>query len=122
MKWISLVALCAAGCVHASDIDLKNPLVSHAVDANRIVKDHGYAEQARGLPPGALADEATLLAASPSQLCFGVTMRELAPIDLRDLEVSLSAPKKDELVQAQMWPEPTQAQVFDGLIPEQRET
>jgi hypothetical protein len=116
------ISLSAAGCIHASDAEIKNPISQRAVEPNHIVKEHGYAEQARGLPPGALSDEAALTVADPGQLCFAVTMRELDPIDLRDVEVALSAPKKEAITNAQMWPEPTRYQTFEGLVPERRET
>jgi len=116
------VALAAGGCVHASDVELQNPILTHAVEPNRIVKDHGYAEQARGLPPGTLADEAILTTADPGQVCFAVTLHELAPIDLRQTVATLEAPKKDPVEAPQIWAEPTSFQTYDGLIPEQRET
>lgn len=119
---LALVPLVAAGCLHSPDVEIKNPIVSRAVDANRIVKDHGYAEQAHGLPAGSLADEAFLTAADPGKLCFAVTMRELAPIDLHEVAVALSAPGKDAVEQAQAWSEPATMQTYEGLVPERRET
>jgi hypothetical protein len=118
---LSFLSLLAVGCVHSSDIELHNPIVTHAVEPNRIVKDHGYAENARGLPAGALADEAILTTADPAKVCFAVTLHELAPIDLQGVEASLESPKKDPIENAQLWAEPTTFQTYDGLIPEQRE-
>ena len=122
MKYLLLLTLAAGGCVHAPDIELHNPIVTRAVEPNRIVKEHGYAEQARGLPPGSLADEAILTNADPGQVCFAVTLRELAPIDLREAVALLSAPKKDPVEQPQIWADAPAMQTFDGLIPEQHQT
>jgi hypothetical protein len=121
-RLLVFAALAAGGCMHASDIELHNPILSHAVEPNRIVKDHGYAEQARGLPAGSLADEAILTTADPGQVCFAVTLHELAPIDLQQTVATLEAPKKEPVEQPKIWAETPAMQTFDGLIPEQRET
>src|SRR4051812_25688880 len=94
---LSMLAAMTAGCLHSSDLEMRNPILAHAVDPNRIVKDHGYAEQARGLPAGAMADEAILLRADPQEVCFAVTLHEFDSIDLREVEATVSAPSKDEV-------------------------
>jgi hypothetical protein len=121
-RLLVFAALAAGGCIHASDVEMHNPILTHAVDPNRILKEHGYAEQARGLPAGALADEAILTNADPGQVCFALTLHELAQIDLRETVATLEAPKKDAVDQPRIWAEPASFQTYDGLIPEQRET
>jgi hypothetical protein len=122
MRAFLLLALAAGGCMHAPDVELHNPILTRAVEPNRIEKDHGYAEQARGLPAGSLTDEAILTTADPGQVCFAVTLRELAPIDLREAVATLEAPKKDPVDQPRIWAEAPAMQTFDGLIPEQHQT
>ncbi len=108
------------GCTHASDVELRNPLVAGAIDNNRIVKPHDYIENQRGLPKGSVADEATLVAVDPQQVCFGLTMHELDPIDFREMEVALKTPEAPAVETARVQPEPVTFQSYDGLVPETR--
>lgn len=119
---MALALSAMGGCAHESDVEIRNPLAAHAVDANRIVKPHDYAENARGLPPGSMADEATLLSMASDQVCFGVTLHELDPIDLRSVEAELSAPKQDGTDDAKVWADQPTLKEYQGLVPEQRET
>ena len=122
MKRIWLVPLLVVGCA-GPDIIIRNPLVAGGVDANRIVRTHGFIEATRRLPPGSVADEAQLLSLDGKQACFAVVMHELLPIDLRDIDATLKAPKSGaESAAAQVWPEPTTFRTYMGLVPEQRET
>jgi hypothetical protein len=122
-RWMVVFALAGiAGCTHASDIEIRNPMTARAVDQNRIVKPHDYIERERGLPPGSVADEAQLLTADAQQVCFAVTLRETDPIDLSRADVRLSAPKLDALTVAQVWPEAPTVRTFNGRIPERHQT
>jgi hypothetical protein len=59
---------------------------------------------------------------APAQVCFGVSLHELDPIDLRSVEAELSAPKVDATDDAKVWAEQPTFKQYDGLVPEQRET
>lgn len=122
LLWVVVAAAGLGGCAHESDVEIRNPLTAHAVDANRIVKPHDYAENARGLPPGSMADEATLVSMASDQICFGVTLHELDPIDLRTVEAELSAPKVDAVDDAKVWAEAPVSREYEGLVPEQHQT
>ncbi|MFI5289406.1 MAG: hypothetical protein ACHQ17_07145 [Polyangia bacterium] len=122
LLWTILSCALVSGCAHESDIEIRNPLAVHAIDANQIVKPHDYAENARGLPPGSMADQAQLVSMAPAQVCFGVSLHELDPIDLRSVEAELSAPKVDATDDAKVWAEQPTFKQYDGLVPEQRET
>jgi hypothetical protein len=111
------IALPLAGCAHAADVELRNPLVAGAVDNNHIVKPHDYVENHRGLPKGSVADEAALLSVDAQQVCFGLTMHELDPIDFREMDVELKG-SGEPIETARVEPEPVTFQSYDGLIPE----
>jgi hypothetical protein len=124
-SWIQVLLVSAAaatGCMRHSDIEISNPLKANAVAPNKIVKSHRYTEQERGLPPHSMDDEAVLLRADAQQICFSLTLHELSPIDLRNVQVKLSAPKADTLEQAQLSGEQPLVQTYDGLIPERHQT
>jgi hypothetical protein len=116
------LVLSLVGCVHESDVELRNPLLAGAVDTNRIVKPHEYVENHRGLPRGSVADTATLLSIDAQQICFGLTMHELDPIDFREMEVELKTPKGESAGQARVDPTPVTFQSYEGLVPEVRVT
>ena len=115
-------ALPLAGCAHSSDVEIRNPLVAGAIDNNRIVKPHEYVENARGLPRGAVADEAALLSVDGQQICFGLTLHELDPIDFREMDVAVKTPEGAPLEQARVEPEPVTFKTYEGLVPETRVT
>jgi hypothetical protein len=116
------LGLSLAGCAHAPDVEVRNPLVAGAVEDNKIVKPHDYVENNRGLPRGSVADEAALLSLDAQQICFGLTMHELDPIDFREMDVELSTPKGPTIEQARVEPTPVTFQSYDGLVPETRVT
>jgi hypothetical protein len=117
--WLLPLAF-AVGCA-SPDIMIHNPITVRAVDSNRIVRPHDYIERQRGLPPGSVADEASMTSADGERVCFAITMHELAPIDLRAAEASLRAPKADSVNEAQVWADPPTFQTYDGLIPERQQ-
>src|SRR5262245_31935251 len=92
------------GCAHSSDVELRDPLAAGAVDINRIVKPHDYIENHRGLPRGSVADEAMLVSVDAQQICFGLTMHELDPIDFGEMEVELKTPDGAALAEARVEP------------------
>jgi hypothetical protein len=112
-----LLALVASGCVRASDIDIRHPLIARQVDPNQIVKPHGFAEQQRGLPPGALADQAVLMELSEQRICFDATVRELSPVDLSSGMSTISTPGYESVGGAQMQADPPDATPYNGLVP-----
>jgi hypothetical protein len=122
LRLLVVAAALASGCVHASDTVIRHPLLAGGVDPNRIIKTHDFIEGARRLPPGSVADEAVLLSLDAQQACFAVVLHELQPIDLRDVDATLSAPKSGaESSALKVWPEPSQVRTYDGLVPEQRQ-
>ncbi len=107
----------AVGCVRASDIEIRHPLVARAVDPNQIVKPHGFAESQRGLPSGALADEAVLMELSEQRICFDATLRELAPVDLASGMSKVSTPGYEGVGGAQIQADPPDATPYNGRVP-----
>jgi hypothetical protein len=112
------LALPLGGCAHAPDVELRNPLVAGAVDNNHIVKPHDYVENNRGLPKGSVADEAALLSVDAQQICFGLTMHELDPIDFKEMDVELKTSDSAPVEIARVEPEPVTFRNYDGLVPE----
>ena len=106
------------GCAHESDIQIQNPLGASTVGNSQIVKPHDYIENQRGLPRGSVADMAELISADPQQICFGLTMHELDPIDLHEMEVALKTDKAGPNEQARLEPAPVTFASYDGLVPE----
>jgi hypothetical protein len=111
-----------AGCTHRADLTMRNPLAAHAIDANRIVKEHATAEKSRGLPAGSMADEAVLVEADPKQLCFDVTLHELDPLDLTHAKIALSASNAETSKHAKINAESPTEKTYDGLVPVRRVT
>jgi hypothetical protein len=109
----------AAGCA-TPEVVIRNPMVVHAIDANRIVHPHNYVERARGLPPGSVADEASLTELDPGRVCFGLSVHELDGVDLQAAEALLKVPKMDAVQGAQVWADPPVFATYQGLIPERR--
>lgn len=122
LSFVLAASAALAGCAHEPDVEIQNPLASHAVQQNQITKPHAYAEQTRGLPPGSMTDQASLLSLDPAQICFGVSLHELDPIDLRTVEARMISPKLDPIDQAEVAADPPSYQTYDGLVPERRET
>jgi hypothetical protein len=127
MKRTSLYSLFGlvlmSACGRASDIEIRNPLAAGAVDANRVVKEHNFAERERGLPAGTMADEATLMSLDDKQICFGLQLHELDPIDLAQVEARLMTPKLERAAgEGQVWPEPPTSRTYNGLIPQRQIT
>jgi hypothetical protein len=114
---VALVAVAASGCVRASDIDIRHPLVARAVDPNQIVKPHGFAEQQRGIPPGSLSDLAVLTELSEQRICFDATVRELSPVDLSSGMSTISTPGYESVGGAQVQADPPQITPYNGLVP-----
>lgn len=115
---VALTALLlTSGCV-AVDTTIRNPVTSGgAIDANQIEKRHGYAERARGLPPGTLSDLATLTRVG-ADLCFEAVLHELDPIDMSSVRARLEADGQPTLDQAQLWPTPPRVSDVPGLVPQ----
>jgi len=91
-----------------------------------LVDDNSRVEQQRGLPPGALTNDARLVRADPEAVCIAVTLRGLDRRypDLRNWRVVYRAqagpetePVEDQAPNVELVP--VQAQVHNGLIPEQ---
>jgi len=120
MRKVLLLSLLLGGCVRASDIDIRHPLVSRAVDPNRIVKPHDFAARNRGLPYGALNDEAIMMQLDERQACFDVTIRELRPVDLAASNVMLGAPGLEPTPAVQVMPDPPTQTPYNGLVPVQQ--
>jgi hypothetical protein len=115
----SLAAL--VGCV-PTDVIIRQPVVAGAVDRNSIVKEHRYAENSRGLPPGAMSDSAALTRVSEQDVCFDVTMHELDPIDMQTVRAKLSVSGQVPREQAQLWPEQPVQRPYSGMVPERVQT
>jgi hypothetical protein len=119
MRKLLLAVMCITGCVHASDVDIRHPLVARQVDPNRIVKPHDAATRSNGLPYGTLNDEGVLLSLDPQQACFDVTLRELHPIDLAASQPSLGTPGMGPLTNAQVWPEQPEVTPMNAVVSQQ---
>jgi hypothetical protein len=114
---VAFACVAASGCVRASDIDIRHPLVARAVDPNQIVKPHGFAEQNRGIPPGSLSDQAVLMELSEQRVCFDATVRELAPVDLSTGMSTMSTPGYEAVAGAQVQADPPSVTPYNGLVP-----
>jgi hypothetical protein len=127
--WIStlLVVLSSAclvgimGCIPV-DVTIRQPLVAGALDRNSVVKEHGYAERSRGLPPGAMSDSASMTRVTEQDICFDVTMHELDPIDMNTVRAKLDVSGQVPREQAQLWPEQPVQRSYPGLVPERVQT
>ena len=109
--------LAASGCVPMADIVIRNPLVANAIDQNTVVKQHAFAERTRRLPPGVMADQASLTRLGDADICFDVVMHELDAIDMRAVRAKLTVHGQAPREQAQLWPEPPVARDYPGLVP-----
>jgi hypothetical protein len=116
---LALLAAAAAGCGHASDVEIRHPLMAHQVDPNRIVRPHDFASRQYGLPPGALNDEASLTALDPERVCFDVTLRERHPVDLGASLAHLSTPGYEPVGGPQIQADPPEVTPYNGLVPQQ---
>jgi hypothetical protein len=110
-------AMSMMGCVPAADTIIRQPIVAGAVDANTVTKEHRFAESSRSLPPGVMADSASLTRVGAKDVCFDVTMHELDPIDMRSVHAKLAVPGQPVTDQAQLWPETPVAHAYPGMIP-----
>jgi len=115
------LALGAAGCMHASDVEIRNPIATRSIDPNRIVKPHDFSERQRGLPPGTMTDMAELVSVDEKRVCVALALKELDPIDLATVEAKLTSPKSDPVEDPQVWPEQPTVQTFSGLVPIRRQ-
>jgi hypothetical protein len=88
-------------------------------------QSYGRVEQQRGLPPGSLFQDAQIVRADPEAVCIAVTLRGLDRRfpDLRNWSVAYRAqagpetePVEDQAPNVELVP--VQAQVFNGLVPE----
>jgi hypothetical protein len=122
MRKLMLLIAFSSGCVHEIDVMMRNPIVTNAVDPNRVVRPHGFLEQERGLPQGSTSDSASMVSASPEKLCFDVALHELEPIDLARVEAKLVVPKIDPQSEATVQPQQPTQQTYEGLVPERRQT
>ncbi len=119
---LSLVtSLGVIGCVHSTDVEIGNPLHSGKVDEHRITRPHSYAEQAHGLPPGSLTDEARLTAMNEAKVCFAFTMHELVPVDGAQIKATLAGAKKGMLERPEVTATPTTMRTYNGLVPLRRQ-
>lgn len=116
------IALALAGCGHAVDARLRNPLNAKLVEPNQIVKTHNFTARDHSIPPSALTDRASLLSLDAQQVCFGLTLHELAAIDIGQVEPRLQIPGFADILQAQVTPGPATVQAFPGRNPERRQT
>jgi hypothetical protein len=114
-------SLASAGCI-VGDVTIRHPLTAGQLDQNLITKEHRVAESSRGLPPGAMSDQAALTRVSEQDICFDVTMRELDPIDMHSVRVKLEAVGQPPREQAQLWPEQPVSRNYMGLVPERVQT
>jgi hypothetical protein len=72
----AVVLVAAAACTAGpSWTRLANPLRLGRVAVNRVVSDDVATSREYGLPPGALADEARLVALDRTRACFALTLR-----------------------------------------------
>lgn len=116
VRGMMLAVALASGCA-SYDAVVRNPLVTNgAVDPNQIERRHGYAERARGLPPGSMSDLATLTRVG-KDICFEAVLHELDPIDMRSVRAKLEVPGKPVLDQAELWPTPPVTHDLPGLVP-----
>lgn len=113
---VSLVLL-ASACGPSIDVVIRNPLVVGQVGQNTITKPHRWQEERRGLPVGALSDSAQLLSADAQQICFGVTVHELAAIDPNQTRARLEASKGLLQEQPTVWPNQPTVRTYTGLVP-----
>jgi hypothetical protein len=109
--------LLVSGCGMMTDITIRHPLMSGAIDKNTIVKEHGFAENARGLPRGTMSDQASLTRLGDQDICFDVIMHELDPIDMRSVRAKLEVQGQVAREQAQLWPEQPITRDYNGLVP-----
>ena len=115
------LTLSLAGCLPSVDVTIRNPVVARALDRNGVVKQHGYTERVRGLPQGAMADEASLTRVG-DDVCFDVKLHELDPIDMATVRAKLMVPGEVARDQAKLWPEQPVARDYSGLVPVRTQT
>lgn len=116
---VTTAGVIGVGCGLSTDIAIRHPLVGGAgVAQNTIVKEHGYAENQRGLPRGAMSDQASLTRLGAEDICFDVVMHELDPIDMRSVHAKLEVWGQVAREQAQLWPEQPVARDYQGLVPQ----
>ena len=112
------LSLALVACGPSIDVAIRNPISTNQVTPNTISKPHRWQEERRGLPPGALSDSAQVLSADQQQICFGVTMHELAAIDPNQTRASMSASKGLYQDRPTVWPNQPTVRTYTGLNPE----
>jgi len=113
----SLMVL-ASACGPSIDVAIRNPITARQVTPNTITKPHRWQEERRGLPVGALSDSAQLLTADEQQVCFGITMHELAAIDPNQTRASMNASKGLFQDKPTVWPNQPTVRTYTGLVAE----
>lgn len=114
---LPLLLVLASACGPGIDVVIRNPIATRQVTANTITKPHRWQENRRGLPVGALSDSAQLLSVDEQQICFGVTMHELAAIDPNSARAKMSASKGLFQDQPTAYPNQPTVRTYQGLIP-----
>jgi hypothetical protein len=117
---ITTAAVFATGCA-GPDLTIANPISAGNVPQNKIVKSHGFAESQRGLPDGAMSDEATIESVDKNQVCMGVSLHELSVIDLSRAEIKITSTTAT-LHQPKLKADPPSQQIYEGLVPHTEQT
>ncbi len=66
-----------AACTPVATVRIHHPARTGTVEPNRVVIAYPQPEGYYALPPGSLADEATLVSYEPAGACFQVRLRNL---------------------------------------------
>jgi hypothetical protein len=105
------------GCIRGSDVHIRNPIASGAIDPNTIVKTHEHTEDTFGLPRASLDDEARLVSADAQTICIALSLHEIDPITLREMDAKLSAPKAKDVKPSEIREEDPTATTHVGRLP-----
>lgn len=128
MRTVLLVlaaALALVGCTRTASVQIRNPAQVGVVEPNRVVLSYARAEQHRGLPPGSLNEEASLISYEPRGACFDVMLNnledraELSSLTTYEIRVTADG---DELPPPDVMPNASMATVHQGLVPQTEQT
>lgn len=118
-------AVALVGCTRTVSVQIRNPAQAGVLEPNRVVHSYARIEQNRGLPPGTLNEEASLVSYEPRGACFDVLLNnledraELSALTSYQIVVTADG---EPLPPPDVMPGQSMATVHDGLVPETEQT
>lgn len=118
-------AVALVGCTRTVSVQIRNPAQAGVLEPNRVVHSYARREQHRGLPPGTLNEEASLVSYEPRGACFDVLLNnledsaELAALTSYEIRVTADG---EPLPPPDVMPTHSTATVYEGLVPQTEQT